>query len=774
MFVVTRTSGSTPPKVMAFDRNPAASPSLLWEFTLPHECYASPAVSRDGSRLFLGTDGGDVLCLYTATSASPRVAGSWSLPAGVTGNALHIRSHPALYDPLGTAESSHRVYFHCNDGKLRSFPTTANSPVTEYTTGNQQPSGALDGHEDVNSSAPVIDANGNIYVGTSTGKLLGFAPLTTTAFLSVDLTYSGIALEVEAPPAIGPNGWVYVGTRQYRIPSQPFAGPAHAFAIDPTLPSSVAIKWQNPVPTAAGVGQTNYGVIASPVVDRQGYVYFADFAHVLTRWNALTGVEEKTMGTPGKNCQAPTLLQEGTLLLGTSGGAGGFAILGVHTLEPSGELVTGWVFFPDPPDLGSGNIFGRFAVDADGNGFIGVELVTSPSSGSVRSGKLYKFPGNLTRLAISSWPTLQSDSRGDGRVNLADRYELIELAPFTPPQGTYPLAEVRAVEPLGGSVGYSSSYYGQTATYWSPTQARSWPGGLLVTPSVATSVHQFGMAVGYQGYSSPQPVLWQGLGTAGATKTLLDPSPATLGYASDMTLHSDGNAAIVGYGTYSGIGYALRWMQPLFLPENLGQFPGGAGQVYGISAEYRICGQCRFAGQSQMFAFYTRLPAGPALSVPAENLGTFGGTDSAAWDINDLGGVVGWARNSANRRRAFRFPDPSTFGTLSSLLHELPPLPGVIGTTYSSEAFGVSTRGHTVGYATLDNGAQRAFLYRPELEGTGDEMTNLNTLPDVAGSGWTLTRANAITDSGIIVGVGTKAGSSGTRSWILIPRIVDP
>ncbi len=105
VFVITLTSGTTPPKVMAFDRNPAASPSLLWEFTLPHECYASPAVSRDGSRLFLGTDGGDVLCLYTATSASPRVAWSWPLPAAVTGNARHIRSHPALYDPLGTPES---------------------------------------------------------------------------------------------------------------------------------------------------------------------------------------------------------------------------------------------------------------------------------------------------------------------------------------------------------------------------------------------------------------------------------------------------------------------------------------------------------------------------------------------------------------------------------------------------------------------------------------------------------------------------------------------
>jgi hypothetical protein len=53
-------------------------------------------------------------------------------------------------------------------------------------------------------------------------------------------------------------------------------------------------------------------------------------------------------------------------------------------------------------------------------------------------------------------------------------------------------------------------------------------------------------------------------------------------------------------------------------------------------------------------------------------------------------------------------------------------------------------------------------------------MLDLNSRPDIVGSGWTLTRANAITDSGIMVGAGTKAGSSGARSWILIPKQVEP
>lgn len=79
-----------------------------------------------------------------------------------------------------------------------------------------------------------------------------------------------------------------------------------------------------------------------------------------------------------------------------------------------------------------------------------------------------------------------------------------------------------------------------------------------------------------------------------------------------------------------------------------------------------------------------------------------------------------------------------------------------------------------MGYATINSGVARAFLHRPELTGTPDVMIDLNSLPDVAGSGWTLTRANAIADSGIMVGAGTKAGSSGARSWILIPKQLEP
>jgi len=68
-------------------------------------------------------------------------------------------------------------------------------------------------------------------------------------------------------------------------------------------------------------------------------------------------------------------------------------------------------------------------------------------------------------------------------------------------------------------------------------------------------------------------------------------------------------------------------------------------------------------------------------------------------------------------------------------------------------ALGINNSGQVVGYS---NG--RPFLYN------GGVMTNLNDLIDQA-SGWTLNEANAINDSGQIVGIGMDMN----RALLLTP-----
>lgn len=77
----------------------------------------------------------------------------------------------------------------------------------------------------------------------------------------------------------------------------------------------------------------------------------------------------------------------------------------------------------------------------------------------------------------------------------------------------------------------------------------------------------------------------------------------------------------------------------------------------------------------------------------------------------------------------------------------------------SSYAYGIDTLGDAVGSSFNTTGA--AFLYK------SGSLTNLNTLIP-AGSGWNLTAAYAINDSGLITGEGRINGV--THAYLLRPN----
>lgn len=175
------------------------------------------------------------------------------------------------------------------------------------------------------------------------------------------------------------------------------------------------------------------------------------------------------------------------------------------------------------------------------------------------------------------------------------------------------------------------------------------------------------------------------------------------------------------------------------------------------------------------------------------DLGTLGGDEAFAYGINNSGQIVGWACGYSNHDRAFLYDGTmqgiaeegsgdiwgmsyayciNNLGQVagyyaSSLhafmydgtMHDIGQLPGA----WTTAALAINDHGWIVGRAVRgsDNHDNHAFVY------DGTTMADLNGLIDHA-SGWTLTEAYGINDSGQIVGNGVNAlGQS--HAFLLTP-----
>ena len=129
-------------------------------------------------------------------------------------------------------------------------------------------------------------------------------------------------------------------------------------------------------------------------------------------------------------------------------------------------------------------------------------------------------------------------------------------------------------------------------------------------------------------------------------------------------------------------------------------------------------------------------------------IGTFGGNGSIAAAINTSGQVVGYAQLPGGDQRAFLFAHGK--------MKNLGTLPG--GT--QSFAYGVDDRGRVVGASDAKDSPLHAFIYSDDI------MQDLNKLIP-ADSGWLLTEAKGINQSGQIVGYGFLDGDR--RAFLLTP-----
>jgi probable HAF family extracellular repeat protein len=165
---------------------------------------------------------------------------------------------------------------------------------------------------------------------------------------------------------------------------------------------------------------------------------------------------------------------------------------------------------------------------------------------------------------------------------------------------------------------------------------------------------------------------------------------------------------------------------------DLGTLGASSAEAFGINGSGQIVGFSTTDDANHITRAF--LYSGGVMN----DLGTLGGLAAWAYAINDSGQIVGWACPASGATHAFLYSG----GVMLDL--------GTLGGS-TSVAVAVNSSAQVVGYSTTADGTQDAFLY------SGGVMIDLNSLLP-ANAGWILTQANAINDSGQIVGMGTING----------------
>ena len=263
--------------------------NTAWDSPLGGETFSTPAITADGNTIYVSMANGVIKAIdaYTGTTrwnyytgrqitASPlliqQLDGSYVIYIGTKGSSTIAPAFLALKDLGGDAtllweksyaadiissaailanEQNSMLYFTSVDGILHRI----------RWDGYSEDSWKVSLGINYGSCSPVIDENGIVYIGTSSGKLMAYIPdfITTTQVSKLFLTGSSII----GTPAIGKTGNLYFGARNGMF-----------YALDITQDTFVQ-KWlyNAKVPFDAPTLVTESGVVVSGAMNGNLYVF---------------------------------------------------------------------------------------------------------------------------------------------------------------------------------------------------------------------------------------------------------------------------------------------------------------------------------------------------------------------------------------------------------------------------------------------------------------------------------------------------------------------
>ena len=131
--------------------------------------------------------------------------------------------------------------------------------------------------------------------------------------------------------------------------------------------------------------------------------------------------------------------------------------------------------------------------------------------------------------------------------------------------------------------------------------------------------------------------------------------------------------------------------------QDLGTFGGTVSWAYGINNSGQIVGGSNLSDNTQYYAYLDS--GGGSLNQATDSLGTLGGNNSIAYGINNSGEVVGFADASNGHGHVYLYSG----GTM----HDLGTFVG--GTR--SQAYAINDNGQIAGLAYISSSAYHAFLH---------------------------------------------------------------
>lgn len=372
--------------------------SLEWMVSLQGYTSSSPALSADGSAIYLGVSTATAGRIIAVTPAG-RVLWSvtradWvdSTPAVGPDGTIYVGSHDGRLYALQPANGAIRWSY--NAGSFISSSPAIGSDGTLYFGSGSFRLHAVgpDGRErwtfpvgDWIESAPAVAVDGTIYVGCRDGSLYA---VTREGRERWRFRTGG---RIDGSPAIGADGTIYIGSTDQRM-----------YAVAP----DGGKRWDY---------FTNGAIFSSPVLGADGSVYFASDD---TRFYSLAPEDGRLRWRVDLNSSSAATAAvrgDGTIIVAADDGV-------VRALQPD-----------------DGGLLWRFDTRAAPGDYIESSVLVAPDGalyfGSL-DGRLYKLRGNGSPLSIfSAWPAFRRDAGRIGRaahvrdggarlLNLASRAEV--------------------------------------------------------------------------------------------------------------------------------------------------------------------------------------------------------------------------------------------------------------------------------------------------------------------------------------------------------------